>query len=85
MEPVAVVVLDGEQLPISIHLTQHRRTHQLWSSLLLQEGPVPDLLMPVTEHVILCYSQVKVYHTHRSVEDLWVTGLDNQKQLWLAI
>ena len=34
MEPVAVVVLDGEELPISICLTQHRLAHQIGSSIL---------------------------------------------------
>ena len=39
-----MVVLDGEELPISICLTQHRLAHQLGSSLLLQ---VLDLLDPM--------------------------------------
>ena len=48
---VAVVVLDGEELPISICLTQHRLAHQLGNSLLLQEEPVLDPLMLAGVHV----------------------------------
>ena len=41
MEPVAVVVMDGEELSISILLclTQQRLAHQLGSLLILQEDP----------------------------------------------
>jgi hypothetical protein len=39
--------VDGEELPISIYLTQHRLAHQLGSSLILQEDPVEDFLVLV--------------------------------------
>ena len=45
MEAMTVVVLDGEELPISIYLIQHRFAHQLGSSLPLQKDPVLDHLM----------------------------------------
>ena len=53
MEPVVVMVLDGEEWPISICLTQHRLSHQLGSSCLLQEDPVVGPLMLVMGHAIL--------------------------------
>ena len=68
MEPVAVEVMDGEELPISICLIQHRLAHQLGSSLLLQEGPVLDSLMLATGHVIQLCSLLKVFNALRSVE-----------------
>ena len=82
---MTVVVLDGEELPISICLTQHRLAHQLGSSLLLQEGPVLDHLMLAGTHVIqrcslpnIPYS-IKVFNTLRSVEESLNTRLDNHK------
>ena len=54
MDPVAVVVLDGKELPISTCLIQHRLAHQLGSSLLLQEGSALDpllLLNIITYHI----------------------------------
>ena len=70
MDSVAVVVLDGEELPISICLTQHRLAHQLGSSLLLQEDPVLDPLMLADRPVIQLCSLLKVFNTLRSVEGL---------------
>ena len=49
-----MVVLDGDELPISICLTQHRLAHQLGSSLLLQEGRVAD--PPVQKELRVCNS-----------------------------
>ena len=69
MEPVAVVVLDGEELPISICLTQHRLAHQLGSSLLLQEDPVLDPLVLVFGPVIQLCSLLKAFDTLRSAEE----------------
>ena len=54
-----MVVLDGEELPISTCLTQHRRAQQLGSSLLLQEGPV--LARPSNAGSRSCYSAM--FHT----------------------
>ena len=69
VEAVAVVVLDGEELLISICLTQHRLAHQLGSSLLLQEDPVLDsLVLPVGPVIQLC-SPLKAFNTPRSVEE----------------
>ena len=79
MEPVAVVVLDGEELPISICLTQHRLVHQLGSSLLLQEGHVLDPLMLVATHVIQLCSLLKVFNTLRSVEESLGISMVHQK------
>ena len=56
---MVVVVLDGEELPISICLTQHRLAHQLGSSLLLQEGHVLDHLMLVIAAVFQLCSLLK--------------------------
>ena len=67
MEPVAVVVLGREELPISIRLTQHRLAHQLGGSLPLQEGPALDPLMLVEGYVIQLCSLLKVFNTFRSV------------------
>ena len=52
MDLVTVVVLDGETLPISTCLIQHRLAHQFGSSLLLQEGHVLDPLILASGHVI---------------------------------
>ena len=52
MELVTVVVLDGEELLISICLTQHRVAHQLGSSLLHLKDPMLDLLMLASTRVI---------------------------------
>ena len=79
MEPVSVVVSDGEELPISICLTQHRLAHQLGSSLLFQEGPVLDPLMLVEGHVIQLCSLLKVFNTLRSVEESLDIRLVHQK------
>ena len=76
MEPVAVVVLDGEELPISICLTQHRLAHQLGGSLLLQEDPVLDHLVVLVSVIQLC-SLFKVFSTLRSVEESLGIKLDN--------
>ena len=76
-----MVVLDGEELPISMCLTQHRLAHQLGSSLLLQEGPVLDLPMPAASHVIQLCSLLKVFNTLRSVEESLDISLDSQKHL----
>ena len=57
---MAVVVLDGEELPISICLIQHRLAHQLGGSLLLQEGLVLDPLMLAPTHV----THEAVFPTH---------------------
>ena len=84
MEPVAVVVLDGEELPISICLTQHRLAHQLGSSLLLQEDPVLDHLMLAVRPVIQLCSLRKAFNTFRSVEESLDIRLDNQKHLLVA-
>ena len=81
MEPVTVVVLDGEELPISMCLTQHRLAHQLGSSLLLQEGPVLDLLMLASCYVIQLCSLLKVFNTLRSAEESLDISLDSQKHL----
>ena len=81
MEPVAVVVLDGEELPISICRTQHRLAHQLESSLLLQEGPVLDHLMLVEGHVTQLHFLLKIFNILRSVEDSLGIRLDIQKHL----
>jgi hypothetical protein len=69
MVPADVVVLNGEELPISICLTQHRLAHQLGGSLLLQEDPVQDHLMLVATHVIQLCSLLKAFSTLRSVEE----------------
>ena len=78
-------VLDGEELPISICLTQHRLAHQLGSSLLLQEGPVLDPLVLAITHVIiqLC-SLLKAFSTLRSVGESLDIRLDNHKHSFLA-
>jgi hypothetical protein len=49
-------MVDGEELPISICLTQHRLSHQLGSSLLLQKDPVLDLIMLASSYS--CYSAI---------------------------
>ena len=49
---VAVVVLDGEELPTSICLTQHKPVPHLGNYLLLQEDRVADHLMLVAGHAI---------------------------------
>ena len=74
-----MVVLDREELLISICLTQHRLAHQLGSSLLLQEDPVLDLLMLVGGPVIQLCSLLKVFITFRSVEESLDIKLVNQK------
>ena len=78
-------VLDGEELPISICLTQHRLAHQLGSSLLLLKGPVLDPLVLATTHVIiqLC-SLLKAFSTLRSVEESLDIRLDNHKLSFLV-
>ena len=76
MEPVAAVVLDGEELHISIYLTQHRLAHQLGSSLLLQEDPALDLLMLASSRVIQLCSQLKALSILRSVEESLDISLD---------
>ena len=63
-----MVVLDGEELPISICLTQHRLAHQLGSSLLLQEDPVLDPTVLAVGPVIQLCSLLKTFNTLRSVE-----------------
>ena len=83
MEPVTVVVLDGEELPISICLTQHRLAHQLGSSLLLQEGPVLDPLMLAASHVIQLCSLLKVFNTLRSVEESLAIRRDLQLEAFV--
>jgi hypothetical protein len=84
MQPVAVVVMDGEELPISICLTQHRLAHQLGSSLLLQEDPVLDPLMLAVRPAILLYSLLKAFSTLRSVEESLAIRLDIQKHSLIA-
>ena len=84
MEPVAVVVLDGEELPISICLTQHRLAHQLGRSLLLQEDPVLDPLVLAVRPVIQLCSLLKAFNTLMSVEESLAISLDNQKHSVLA-
>ena len=66
---VTVVVLDGEELPISTCLIQHRLAHQLGSSLVLQECPVLDPLTLAVTHVIQLCSLLKIVSTLRSVEE----------------
>ena len=54
MGHVAVVVLDGEELPTSICPTQHRPAAlETGNVLLLQKDPVVDQLMPLLGHAIL--------------------------------
>ena len=79
-----MVVLDGEELPISICLTQHRLAHQLGSSLLLQEGPVLDPLVLVATRIIQLCSLLKVFSTLRSVEESLDIKLVNQEHLLLV-
>ena len=84
VEAVAVVVLDGEELPILICLTQHRLAHQLGSLLLLQEDPVLDHLMLVGGPAIQLCSLLKAFSTFRSVEESLDISLDKQKHSFLA-
>ena len=85
-EPVAVEVMDGDELPISICLTQHRLAHQLGSSLLLQEGPVLDPLVLAPTHVIQLCSLLKVFNTLRSVEESLDISLEILEHLyWTTI
>ena len=80
-----MAVLDGEELPTSICLIQHRLfAHQLGSSLLLQGGSVLDPLMLASSRVIQLCSLLKVFNTLKSVEGSLVTRLDNQKHSPLA-
>ena len=76
---MAVVVLDGEALPILICLTKRRLAHHLGSSLLLQEDPVPDHLVLLTIHVIQLCSPYKVVNTLRSAEESLDIRLVNRK------
>ena len=69
MEPVAEVVLDGEELPISICLTQHRLAHQLGNLFCFQKGPVVDPILICARPVIRLCSLLKVFDTLRSVEE----------------
>jgi hypothetical protein len=73
------MVLDGEELPISIRLIQHRLAHQLGSSLLLQEDPVLDPLMLVVGPVIQLCSLLKAVNILKSVEELLDIKLVNQE------
>ena len=82
---MAVVVLDGEELPISICLTQHRLAHQLGSSLLLQEDPVPDPLVLAAGAVIQLCSLLKAFNTLRSVEESLDISLERHKHLFLKM
>ena len=82
MEPVAVVVLDGEELPISICLTQHRLAHQLGSSLLLQEDLVLDHLVLVAGPVIQLCSLLKAFSTLRSVEESLDISLESAQAFY---
>ena len=79
-----MVVMDGEELPISICLTQHRLAHQLGSSLPHQEGPVLDHLTLAVSHVIQLCSLHKILNTLRSVEESLDIRLDNQELLLLV-
>ena len=49
-----MVVQDGEELPISIYLTQYRLAHQLGSSLLLQVLDLPDPMLVGRSIIQLC-------------------------------
>ena len=77
-------VLDGEELPISICLTQHRLAHQLGSSLLLQEDPVLDHLMLAFLPVTQLYLLLKLFSILRSVEESLGIKLDNLKHSLLV-
>ena len=79
-----MVVLDGEELPISICLTQPRLAHQLGSSLLLQEDPVLDPLMLAVGPVIQLCSLRKAFNTLKSMEGLLATNMAQLKRLWLV-
>jgi hypothetical protein len=85
MGPVAVVVLDGGELPFLIYLTQHRLAHQLGSSLLLQEDPVLDHPMLAVGHVIQLCSLLKAVNTLRSVEESWDIRLEIHKHFILKM
>ena len=76
--------MDGEELHISICLTQHRLAHQLGSSLLLQEDPVLDHLMLAGTHVIQLCSLLKAFSTLRSVEESLAISLQVHKHSLLA-
>ena len=56
IEPVAVVFLDGEELPISICLTQHRLAHQLGSSCIAT--PRRSCARPSNAGLLSCYSSM---------------------------
>ena len=84
MEPVAVVVVDGEELPISTCLTQHRLAHQLGSSSLLQKGPVLDPLMLAAGHAIQPCSLLKVCNILKLVEESLDIRSDSPKDLLLV-
>ena len=76
--------MDGEELPISIYLIQHRFSHQLGSSLLIQEDPVLDHLVLVTGPVIQLCSLLKAFSTLKSVEESLDISLDIQKHSLVA-
>ena len=80
MEPVAVVVMDGLELPISTCLIQHSLVHQLGSPLLLQEGPMLDLQILVEGHTIYLCSLLKEFNTLRSVEESLDIRLETQTE-----
>ncbi len=85
VEHVAVVVLDGEELPTSICLTKHRFAHQPGSSLLLQEDHVEDHLVLALSLVFRLCSLLKIFNIIRCVEGLSVnTNMANLKRLWLV-
>ena len=81
-EHVAVVVLDGGELPSSICPTQQCLAHRLGSSLLLQGHVEDHLVLPLGLVLRLCFL-FKTFSTIRYVEGLSVTNMANLKLLWL--
>ena len=80
-----MVVLDGEELPISICLTQHRLAHQLGSLLLLQEDPVVDHLVLAVRPVIQLCSPLNVFSILKSVEESLAISLDSHKHSFKVV
>ena len=76
-----MVVLSGEELPISICLTQHRLAHQLGGPLLLQEGRAVDPPVLALRLVFLLYFSLKVLNILRSVEESLDTKREKQEHL----
>ena len=84
VELVTVEVMDEEEWPISISLTQHRLAHQLGSSSLLQEGPVLDHLMLAAGHAIQPCSLLKVCNILKLVGESLDIRSDSPKDLLLV-